>query len=173
MKIKNYIRILLWILMLIGGAVISIHFDKIYFKGLFNNTYFHLLSFIAGYILLKKVLKASRNTGRFLAKAGREGNLPRLETNKLVTTGRYSLMRHPMHFGLWFFPLAFALLIGSPTFIFIVAPLEMLLMLLLIKFWEEPEAVKKFGKDYLDYKQKVPFFCFSPDCIKKLLEEED
>jgi len=29
---------------------------------------------------------------------------PRLETNKLVSTGVYDCMRHPMHFGLLFFP---------------------------------------------------------------------
>jgi protein-S-isoprenylcysteine O-methyltransferase Ste14 len=171
MKIKNYLRIFFWLLMLIGGAIISIHFDKIYFPQLFNNLYFHIITFIIGYFLLKMVLKASRNTGRYLAKSGREGDIPRMETNKLVTDGRYALMRHPMHFGLWFFPLAFALLIGSPFFIFVLAPLEMIFMILMIKLWEEPEARKKFGNAYDEYKKKVPFFCFKPDCIRSLLED--
>jgi len=173
MKIKNYIRIVLWLIMLIGGAVISIHFDKIYFPEIFSNTYFHFISFIIGYFLLKFVLKASRNTGRFLARLGREGEISRLETNKLVVTGRYAMMRHPMHFGLLFFPLAFALLIGSPTFILFLAPIEMILMVILIKLWEEPEAMKKFGDEYIEYKKRVPFFCFKLHCIQELLREEN
>ena len=172
MKTKNYLRILFWIIMLFGGAILSIHYDKIYFRSIFENTYFHFFSFILGYLLLKWVLKVSRNTGRYLAKLGREGDIPRMETNQLVTTGRYAMMRHPMHFGLWFFPLAFALLIGSPTFILIVAPLEMLFMIIMIKLWEEPEAKKKFGRAYEEYKKKVPFFCFKPECIAELGKEE-
>ncbi len=173
MNTKNYIRIFLWLLMLIGGAVVGIYFDKIYFKDLFDSLYFHITTFVLGYFLLKLIIKASRNTGKFLAGRGRQGNLPRMETNRLVTEGVYGLMRHPMHFGLWFFPLAFALLVGSPTFIFFIAPLEMFLMLLLIKIWEEPEAEKKFGEAYREYKKRVPFFCFKPDCIKALLEEKE
>ncbi len=159
-----------WLLMLIGGAIAGIYFDKIYFKNIFDNIYFHIITFIIGYFLLKLVFKASQNTGRFLSKKGREGNIPRLETNKLVTEGIYGMMRHPMHLGLWFFPLAFALLIGSPTFIFFIAPLEMFFMILMIKIWEEPEAEKKFGQAYREYKKKVPFFCLKPKCIKALLK---
>jgi len=169
----NIFRIILWLLMIIGGAIVSIHFDKIYFYDFFNNTKYHFILFIPGYFLLKAVLKVSRNTGRYLAKKGREGAIPRLQTNRLVTTGVYGCMRHPMHLGLLFFPLAFALLIGSPTFILFVAPFEMLLMLLLIKFIEEPQAKRKFGKEYEAYQKQVPFFNFSSDCLHKLFYEDN
>ena len=168
----NLIRIFIWLFFIIGGAILSIHFDKIYFAEVFNNTRWHFISFIPGYFLLKAVLKASRNTGRYLAAEGREGTIPRLQTNRLVTTGVYACMRHPMHLGLLFFPLAFAFLLGSPTFILIVAPLEMLLMIVLIKLIEEPQAEKKFGDSYRQYKKEVPFFNFSADCIRQLLHPE-
>ena len=168
---SNIFRMLIWLVFLIGGAILGTYYDKIYFFAVFNNLYFHIGSLIIGYILLRMVLKASRNTGRFLAKMGREGDIPRLQTNKLVTTGLYALMRHPMHQGLWFFPLAFALLVGSPTFILFITPFEMLLMIVMIKIWEEPETEKKFGDAYLQYKKKVPFFCFKPECIRALLTE--
>ncbi len=173
MNTKNYIRLFLWLLMLVGGAILSIYFDKIYFRNLFDNLYFHLTTFIIGYFLLKQVLKASRNTGRYLASKGRQGNIPRMETNQLVTDGVYGMMRHPMHLGLWFFPLAFALLIGSPTFIFFIAPLEMFFMIIMIKIWEEPEAEKKFGRAYKEYKKRVPFFCFKAECIRALLKNNE
>ncbi len=166
----NILRIIIWLFFLIGGAVISIHFDKIYFYTWFNSLIFHLISFVIGYLLLKMVLKGARNTGRFLADNGRKGNIPRLQTNVLVTDGLYSKMRHPMHQALIFFPLSFALLVGSPVFIFIIAPMEMLLMLIMIKLWEEPEAIKKFGDDYKQYMKKVPFFCFRSDCLEELLK---
>jgi len=165
----NIFRITLWLLMILGGAAVSIYFDKRYFYDWFNNLSFHIISMIIGYVLLKQVLKASRNTGRYLAEQGREGDIPRLQTNRLVTTGIYGCMRHPMHLGLLFFPLAFALLLGSPTFIIIIAPLEILLMLIMIKFIEEPQAEKKFGDAYRQYKKEVPFMNFSPECIRKLL----
>jgi protein-S-isoprenylcysteine O-methyltransferase Ste14 len=167
----NLFRILMWILMLIGGGILSIYFDKIYFYKWFNSLTFHIITLIPGYILLKIVLKISRNTGKYLSMEGREGNIPRLQTNKLVTTGIYACMRHPMHLGLWFFPLAFALLLGSPTFIFILAPVEMLLMIILIKLIEEPEAEKKFGEAYRKYKKEVPFFSFKKDCLQELLKD--
>ncbi len=169
LSIENILRIFIWLVFLVGGAILSIHLDKIYFYDWFNSTTFHVVTMIPGYILLRMIIKISRQTGRYLAQHGREGNLPPLEVNKLVTTGIYGCMRHPMHFGLIFFPLAFALLIGSPTFLLFVAPLEMLLMLLMIKFHEEPQTRKKFGKAYDDYKNQVPFFSFK--CFKKLFEK--
>lgn len=167
---SNIIRIALWLIMLIGGAVAGIYFDKIYFPELFKNLIFHIGSFTAGYILLRLVLKSARNTGKYLSKMGREGNIPRLQTNRLVTTGLYGCMRHPMHFGLMFFFLAFALLIGSPVFIIIIAPLEMLFMISMIKLFEEKEAEKKFGQAYIHYKKQVPFFSIRKECLKMLLQ---
>ena len=167
----NIFRIVIWLVFLVGGAILSIYFDKIYFYDWFNSTKFHIVSLIFGYFLLKTIIKVSRNTGRYLAKHGREGDLPPLEVNKLVTTGIYACMRHPMHFGLIFFPLAFALLVGSPVFIMILAPLEMLLMLVMIKFYEEPQAHKKFGQAYEEYKKQVPFFSFK--CVRQLLVKSE
>jgi protein-S-isoprenylcysteine O-methyltransferase Ste14 len=79
-------------------------------------------------------------------------------------------MRHPMHLGLLLFPLSFAFLIGSPSFILLVAPAEIIFMLVMIKFVEEPETIKKFGKDYFEYKNQLPWFCFKTDCLKALLK---
>jgi protein-S-isoprenylcysteine O-methyltransferase Ste14 len=77
-------------------------------------------------------------------------------------------MRHPMHLGLFLFPLSFALLVGSISFIIIIVPFEILLMIIMIFTIEEPEAIKKFGQDYKDYRDKVPAFNLSYSCLKKL-----
>ena len=80
-------------------------------------------------------------------------------------------MRHPMHFGLLFFPWSLALILGSPTFILIIAPLEMAFMVAMIKLAEEPEAIRKFGDAYRQYQQQVPMFSLRRVCLRQLVEE--
>ncbi len=77
-----------------------------------------------------------------------------------------------MHLALLFFPLALALILGSPSFILLVWPAEVLLMLFLIKTVEEREALSKFGDDYRRYMEEVPAFNSRPECLRKLFEED-
>jgi protein-S-isoprenylcysteine O-methyltransferase Ste14 len=169
MKIKTsisvVIRILLWLIMLIGGAYYSISkdIDNYYF----NNIYFHIFTAIFGIILIFLSFRASANGGKELTK-GRIGDIPRLETNRLVTTGIYKCMRHPMLFGLTLLPMGWALLIGSPTFIKIVAPLEMLFIIVMVLIFEEMEVNKKFGKAYKEYKEDTPMVSLNKECLKRL-----
>ena len=162
-------RVVMWIVMIVGGIIGGYWLDGVLFPGIHSQWLFHILSFIFGLLLLKIVLTISRNTGRTLARLGRRGDIPRMETNVLVTDGLYALMRHPMHLGLLFFPLSIALIVGSPSFILIIAPLEMLLMVVMIKTMEEPEAIAKFGDAYRAYREKVPMFCIRIECIRALL----
>ena len=163
------IRIVMWLVMIVSGIVGGFWLDATLFPGIHNRWLFHLLSLIFGILLLKFVLTVSRNSGRTLSRLGRKGDIPRMETNVLVTDGLYALMRHPMHLGLLFFPLSLALIVGSPSFILIIAPLEMLLMVVMIKTLEESEAITKFGDAYREYQKKVPMFCIRIECIRALL----
>lgn len=164
---------MLWVLFLLGGAGVGLLLDMRLFQHLFLNPYFHVATFAIGLFILGLVMRSGRNTGRTLAKFGREGNIPRMETNRLVTVGIYSCMRHPMHFGLLLFPFAFAFILGSPSFILIVAPLEIILIILLIKFVEERQAIHKFGSVYREYMRQVPFFSLKPKCLKELFGKSD
>ncbi len=163
-------RAIVWILMLGGGALLGISLDRTWSPFLWHSVLFHGITFILGATLMWLVFRISRNTGRLLAREGREGEMPRMETNRLVTEGVYGCMRHPMHLGLLFFPLSLALLLGSPTFIFLIAPLEMLLMVAMIKLLEEPEAIAKFGEAYRAYRRRVPMFNLRPACLRYLLQ---
>jgi protein-S-isoprenylcysteine O-methyltransferase Ste14 len=163
-------RIAVWIAMMLGGIIGGLWIDWQRFRPLLLNPVFHIVSLILGVLLLQGVRTSSANTGRMLAQMGKEGDdVPRFETNKLVKSGVYRCMRHPMHLGLLFFPLAIALIIGSPAFIFFIAPVEMLLMIVMIKFIEEPEAIAKFGDEYRAYQKQTPMFNFSLNCLKQLL----
>jgi len=157
--------------MIFGGTAVSYFLDSILFDKFQNSSIFNIISFLLGLILMWAIIKVSKNTGRTLAKYGRKGNIKRMETNVLATEGIYKYMRHPMHLGLLFVPLAIALLLGSLSFILIIAPVEILIMLIMIKFVEEPEAKNKFGKQYSNYMKQVPWFCFSIECLKFLFRD--
>jgi len=163
------IRLFLWFVMIIGGAVYSLAKD--WDIPLFSNILFHLVSAVLGIILLVLAFRAAANGGRELTK-GRVGNIPRMETNQLVTIGIYSCMRHPMLFGLTLLPLGWALLLGSPTFIMLVAPLEMLFIIVMVLIFEEMEVSKKFGDAYVRYRQKVPMVSFNVKCMKALFKSK-
>jgi len=165
------VRIVIWVIMLVGGGALGLWLDGRWFRPLLVSPLFHMVTLVAGALLLRWVMQVSRATGRLLARLGREGKVSRLETNRLVTDGVYGCMRHPMHFGLLFFPWSLALILGSPTFILIIAPLEMALMVLMIKLAEEPEAIRKFGDAYRHYQQQVPMFSLRRTCLYQLLEE--
>ena len=162
------IRILLWIVLLVGGAIVSIRHDLRAFAELFGNIPFHLLSFAVGWVLTSLAFRAAAVGGRELAKHGREGELPRLETNRLVTSGIYRCTRHPMLFGLTLLPFGVAFLLGSPTFILYVAPAEALFILFMVLTLEEREALAKFGDAYRNYRRTTPLVPRSRACWKQL-----
>ena len=166
-SVSVMIRLFLWFVMMIGGAVYSLSKDR--GTELFENAWFHLFTAIAGVVLLMLAFRAAANGGKELAK-GRVGDIPRMETNQLVTTGLYSCMRHPMLFGLTLLPLGWAFLLGSPTFITVIAPLEMLFIIVMVIVFEELEVNKKFGKAYETYRRNVPMVSFQYDCLKLLFK---
>jgi len=155
--------------MLLGGAMIAISADRD--SPLFQSYLFHIISGLFGIIVISLAFRAAANGGRELTK-GRVGDIPRLETNRLVTSGIYSCMRHPMLFGLTLLPLGWALLLGSPTFITIIAPLEMLFIIFMVLVFEEMEVKRKFSDDYEIYKKDVPPVSFKRNCLRELFKSK-
>ncbi len=163
-------RITVWVIFLFGGTAAGIIWDINIFPATWHNWIWHIISFFIGLLLLITTMKISKNTGRTLAKYGREGKVKRMDTNRLVKTGVYKCMRHPMHLGLFLFPFAFAFLSGSLTFILFIAPIEVVFMIIMVLTLEEKEAIHKFGNNYIEYKKEVPAFNLSRKCLKELLK---
>ncbi len=164
------LRIVFWTTIIFGGSIFGYYLDYLIFESIYQNIIFHVVSLLIGVFLLYLVMKISKNTYRTLAKYGRKGKLKKMQTNVLVKQGIYKYMRHPMHLGTFFSLLGLAFLIGSPSFILIIVPVEIIIMLIMIKFVEEPYSIRKFGDEYLEYKKQVPWFCFKMKCLKKLFE---
>ena len=77
---------------------------------------------------------------------------------KLVTTGLYSHIRNPMLLGWIIMLFGVGLLLNSISLILIFTPLFILLNVRYLKTIEEKEMEKKFGQQYLKYKESVPMF---------------
>jgi len=77
---------------------------------------------------------------------------------RLVTTGLYSGIRNPMILGWIIMLFGIGLLLNSISLIFIFNPIFILLNILYLKAVEEREMEKKFGQEYLKYKENVPMF---------------
>ncbi len=165
------IRVILWIIILSGGIAVSLYMDYNVVHIHVNFTW-HIILFIMGFLLLRIILYTSAYTGKLLKKLGKKGEVPKFETNRLIREDIYSCMRHPMHLGLLFLPESIGFMMGSPSFILIVGPSIMLIMIIMIKLFEEKEAEKKFGKEYREYKKEVPMFSLSPSCLKYFLTKK-
>jgi protein-S-isoprenylcysteine O-methyltransferase Ste14 len=77
---------------------------------------------------------------------------------KIVTGGPYAYSRNPMMTGLFLQLFGFGIYTGSISLTFIVTPLFIILNVIELKKIEEPELVKRFGQEYIEYREKVPMF---------------
>jgi protein-S-isoprenylcysteine O-methyltransferase Ste14 len=77
---------------------------------------------------------------------------------ELVTSGLYSQSRNPMLLGWIVMLFGVGILLNSVSLVAIFAPLFILLNVVYLKTIEEKEMEKKFGEEYLKYKQSVPMF---------------
>lgn len=78
--------------------------------------------------------------------------------SKLIISGPYKYIRNPMLLGLYIFLLGLGVILGSLSLIFIFTPLFALISVFYLKVIEEQEMEKRFGRQYLEYKAKVPMF---------------
>jgi protein-S-isoprenylcysteine O-methyltransferase Ste14 len=79
------------------------------------------------------------------------------KTKHLVIKGPYKYSRNPMVFGAFSAYLATAILYNSIISIAVVI-LSSCIIILILKLSEEKRLLRDFGKQYVEYKQKVPFF---------------
>lgn len=84
------------------------------------------------------------------------------QTDRLVTSGYYSRMRHP----LYFYSTIFLVLNPVMTTQWLLLTLYSLIYFIIGGVIEERRLLKKFGEEYLMYQQRVPFMIPSRRDIK-------
>lgn len=94
---------------------------------------------------------------KIFIKTGKGTLAPWYPTEKLVVSGPYRYTRNPMITGVIFVIFAEAFLLGSFG-ILIYGILFFLLNTIYFKFLEEPGLVKRFGRDYIEYRKNVPMW---------------
>ena len=82
--------------------------------------------------------------------------VPVFPPKKLFVNGPYQYCRNPMALGIFIYYIGICLCFGNYTSFMIVAAF-ITLITLMIKFIEEPELERRFGKTYKEYKARVPF----------------
>jgi protein-S-isoprenylcysteine O-methyltransferase Ste14 len=113
-----------------------------------------VLPMIGGFcICLGLVLMVA--TIRLFVKIGRGTLAPWEPTQRLVVQGVYRHVRNPMISGVLFVLLGESVLTASvPLFRWFLV--FAFVNAIYIPFFEEPGLVKRFGEDYISYKQNVP-----------------
>ena len=77
---------------------------------------------------------------------------------ELVATGPYDHVRNPMLTGVFVLLFGLGILFRSISLVSIFTPLFILLNVWELKAVEEPELEKRLGRDYVEYKKRVPMF---------------
>lgn len=75
---------------------------------------------------------------------------------KLITDGPYAYSRNPMMTGVFILLAGIGISTGSVSLTFITTPLFVIISILEFRYIEEPELKKRFGREYLDYKERTP-----------------
>jgi len=83
---------------------------------------------------------------------------------KLVTVGPYGFVRNPMLTGIFIQLFGLGILFGSVSLLFIFTPLFIVINVWELKKVEEPELMRRLGKDYAEYRERVPMFF---PCVRK------
>jgi len=74
----------------------------------------------------------------------------------LVNNGPYAYARNPMLTGVFFILFGIGFFAGSPSLLFVFAPIFVVCSILEFKFIEEPELEKRLGEPYREYKRRTP-----------------
>ena len=76
----------------------------------------------------------------------------------VVKTGPYRHARNPMLTGVFLFLFGLGFCVGSFSLVFFFTPLFVLINVWELKQIEEPELVKRFGDEFIEYRKRTPMF---------------
>ena len=77
---------------------------------------------------------------------------------RLVASGPYAYTRNPMLTGVFALLFGIGVLLESVSLVFVFTPLFILVNVWELKAIEEPELLKRLGREYAEYREMTPMF---------------
>jgi len=104
-----------------------------------------IVIFLISYLLFAEVLRENAYLSR---------TIEVVDNQKVVDTGLYAIVRHPMYFAILFLFLSMPLILNSPiSFIIMLAYIPIIVK----RIKNEEEVLEKQLNGYIEYKQKVKY----------------
>ena len=156
MKRKEYLKV---VLILPGNVLVTIPLLIVLFT---RNSYSlidsrSVLFYLAIFFLVLGLFLAIWSVRTFYSKGGDGTPGPWRPVGNLVISGPYQYVRNPMLLGVFLLLLFESIYLTSmPLFYWLVV--FVIINIIYFKNFEEKDLVKRFGKNYEDYKSKVPMF---------------
>ena len=90
----------------------------------------------------------------FKKRGGVEKGKSYIHTSKVVKNGTYAIIRHPQYLGGILFTISISL--WNPVWFNLILSVIIIVLTYQWTYAEDKSLIKKFGKDYENYKRKVP-----------------
>ncbi|HSR54135.1 MAG TPA: isoprenylcysteine carboxylmethyltransferase family protein [Acidobacteriota bacterium] len=116
---------------------------------LFGTPIAHLVAMLIGYVIVFAGAGLIADGWRRIHKGRRE--------QKLVTDGVYARMRHPQYTGLFLIVFGEGI-VHWPTLVSVIAFPIIVVSYTWLARKEERQMLERFGKEYRDYRRRVPMF---------------
>ncbi len=89
-----------------------------------------------------------------------------LKDHKLITTGIYGIVRHPLHLAFWGEVCGMGIISKNP---FAIIPILILTAVILLRDKiEDDKLERKFGREFLDYRKRIPGLNIIRGILQKL-----
>jgi protein-S-isoprenylcysteine O-methyltransferase Ste14 len=147
----------------IGGAILIAQFVLLFVIG---RDYVPVLKYLGYALWIAGCVLAWLPIFFFRRKAGVEKGKSYVYTTRLVTTGIYSVVRHPQYLS--FFVFTFALTLVGQHWIIIALSAAACAIFYFSLRGADQDNIEKFGDEYRRYKQQVPGYNILAGIIRRL-----
>jgi protein-S-isoprenylcysteine O-methyltransferase Ste14 len=146
------------IIILPFNAIVTIPYIILFFLKEYKVLYIYQpQSFLIGLFLIFLGIVILAATIKSFDSVGKGTLSPLNPPKKIVTTGLYKYIRHPMISGVILTILGESIIFQS-QYLLIFVLIFLIVNVIYLRFIEEPSLIKRFGIQYIEYQQNVPSF---------------
>ena len=158
----NYILFWIW------GPLLIVQIILVFFLGVYNKAGLDILVYAGWVVWLISITLGWLPIYVLKKEGGVQKGKSYVHTKKIVTTGIYSVMRHPQYTAGILFSLA--LILVAQDWLVLVLGLIMIPMLYFDIIIADKHELEKFGDEYKHYMERVPRTNFLLGIIRRIRE---